>query len=302
MTVENKRIKKMVVNKDNVAILLKKKFINANKFNIQVKVEDENLDENSFALALNSGSTENVKVVNEGNGLYTISFKKIDYITVFDINVQDKNGNSSSINVNVYKNILKYPYNIITEGEALTFYDKEAIVSKDKFNSDGTYTVSGKVSSKVESLKLDNQAVEIDPSTKEYSVNVPIKKGMNLFKFVTTIKGTEYEFYKSLYYDEISILLDTSNIKIGKNNIITTAKDTIELRGEISSYISINSINVNNDNIYSNLYGKTSTEDQVIKVPFATTVKLNKGMNKVLIEAKNMAGQTEQFTVMVNYK
>lgn len=300
--VENKRIKKMVVNKDNVAILLKKKFINANKFNIQVKVEDENLDENSFALALNSGSTENVKVVNEGNGLYTISFKKIDYITVFDIIVQDKNGNSSSINVNVYKNILKYPYNIITEGEALTFYDKEAIVLKDKFNSDGTYTVSGKVSSEVESLKLGNQVVEIDPSTKEYSVIVPIKKGMNLFKFITTIKGTEYEFYKSLYYDEISILLDTSNIKIGKNDIITTAKDIIELRGEISSYISINSINVNNDNIYSNLYGKTSTEDQVIKVPFATKVKLNKGMNKVLIEAKNMAGQTEQFTVMVNYK
>ena len=49
-------------------------------------------------------------------------------------------------------------------------------------------------------------------------------------------------------------------------------------------------------------YGKTSTEGQVLKVPFATTVKLNKGMNKVLIEAKNMAGQTEQFTVMVNYK
>ena len=125
---------------------------------------------------------------------------------------------------------------------------------------------------------------------------------MNLFKFITVIDDTEYEFYKTLYYDDINILLDTKNIKISKNNIITTTKDTVELRGEISSYISLNSINVNGENIYSNIYGRTSTGEQELKVPFATTVKLNKGMNKVLIEAKNMAGQIEQFTVTVNYK
>lgn len=120
---------------------------------------------------------------------------------------------------------------------------------------------------------------------------------------VTGVVKLSDKFANNQYVESfISILLDTSNIKRDKNNIITTTKDIIELRGEISSYISINSINVNNDNIYSNLYGKTSTQDQAIKVPFATTVKLNKGMNKVLIEAKNMAGQTEQFTVMVNYK
>lgn len=300
--VDNKKFKKMVVNEDKVAILLKKKFINTNKYDIQVKVEDENIDENSFAVALNTGATENVKVVNEGNGLYTISFKKIDLVTLFDINVQDKNGNISSISVQVYKNILKFPYDISTQEEVLSFKDNAVIVSKDKINPDGTYTVNGKVSDKVESLKLGDQVVEINPTTREFCVNVPIKKGMNLFKFITVIDDTEYEFYKTLYYDDINILLDTKNIKISKNNIITTTKDTVELRGEISSYISLNSINVNGENIYSNIYGRTSTGEQELKVPFATTVKLNKGMNKVLIEAKNMAGQIEKFTVTVNYK
>ena len=300
--INNKQFKKTVINENQVNILLKHKFINNNKFKLQVKVEDENLDENSFIVSLNNGSIENVTVKNEGKGLYTISFAKIDLITYFNILVQDKNGNTSLMNVNVYKNIMKYPYNFFYSEKYMEIYDDELIASKDKINSDGTYTIRGKVSDKVESIKIDNQVVKVDSTTREFSVNRVIKKGFNLYKFVLIVDEDEVEYDKVLYYDKINVLIDTKNINLGKNSVITTTEDTVTLKGEISSYVTLNTINVNNKNIYSCLFGRTSTDGKELKVPFETTVKLQKGMNKVLIEARNMAGQTEQFTIMVNYK
>ena len=300
--VENKRFEKMITREDEISILLKKKLFNSNKFQLQIKVTDENLDENSFAIVLDSGSINNVKVDNNGNGLYTLTFTKIDYISTFNVSISDKKGNVASKNIVVYKNIFKHIGSYFSDESNIILNNNDTVLTRENLNSDGTYTISGKVDKSIDSLKLNNQNIEIDNTTREFSINVPIKKGANVCKFTLVENKEQYDIYKTLYYDEINILIDTNNINMGKNTVIKTSKNTVRLKGQISSYISLSSINVNNENIYSNIYGKTSTDGNEITVPFDTTVKLHKGMNKVLIEAKNMVGQVEQFIVTINYQ
>ena len=206
------------------------------------------------------------------------------------------------MNIHISKRSLKFMYDLFIDEENITFYNYLETLTREQLNQDGTYTLKGKCSKKVKNFMIGDTKVEVDSKTNEFSFNLPINKGRNIFKVVATVGKENLESYFAIYYDEINILVDTKGMNFGRNSVITTNKDTINLRAEISSYITINSIDVNSNNIYSNMYGKASTDGQELYVPINTTVKLKKGMNKVLIEARNMAGQTEQFTVMVNYR
>ena len=67
--------------------------------------------------------------------------------------------------------------------------------------------------------------VNVDSTTREFSVNRVIKKGFNLYKFVLIVDKDEVEYDKVLYYDEINVLIDTKNINLGKNSILITIDD-----------------------------------------------------------------------------
>ena len=122
---------------------------------------------------------------------------------------------------------MKYPYNFFYSEKCMEIYDDELIASKEKINSDGTYTIRGKVSDKVESIKIDNQVVKVDSTTREFSVNSVIKKGFNLYKFVLIVDKDEVEYDKVLYYDEINVLIDTKNINYFHLVIFPTDNTTI---------------------------------------------------------------------------
>ena len=104
-----------------------------------------------------------------------------------------------------------------------------------------------------------------------------------------------------LYHDKMSIELDIKGLN-KKKGILTTDKDIIEIEGNVSSYMTLNNISVNKESIYTSVFGRATSNGKPIKTPYKTTVHLNKGMNYIVVEARNMLGQMEQYKVEVEYK
>ena len=141
----------------------------------------------------------------------------------------------------------------------------------------------------------------IEASTGQIKATIPIKYGNNPVSIIVINGEEKYEMGRILYHDKMSIELDIKGLN-KKKGILTTDKDIIEIEGNVSSYMTLNNISVNNESIYTSVFGRATSNGKPIKTPYKTTVHLNKGMNYIVVEARNMLGQMEQYKVEVEYK
>lgn len=107
----------------------------------------------------------------------------------------------------------------------------------------------------------------------------------------------------AIYYDDISVAFD--NVKqayIDSDKVIKTKKATFNIAGNISSYSSINIIEVNGDIVFMNRYYKFANNEQQLSQKFNFDYNLDKGLNIIKIKIRNICGQVVEKQIKVNFE
>ncbi len=177
--------------------------------------------------------------------------------------------------------------------------DDISIIDETMLNEDGTFLLKGKISEIPTSLKINEQEVEVNPTTLEYSLNVPINKGLNYIVIEATIDGIKYSRGRKLNYEEIIISLDESITTV--DGVINTDKEFFNLEGIIKSYSTVCQIKINGSKVYTASDYLMTSGDKPFEKEFNYVVKLNKGTNMIKLEIKTGSLETKEKIIMVNY-
>ena len=90
--------------------------------------------------------------------------------------------------------------------------------------------------------------------------------------------------------------------KANKDGVIAVTDEVFNLSGVISSYMSVASIDINGDNMYTASDIKASSNGKVLTKNFDYNIKLQKGTNIIQLVVKNWAGIEVTKTITVEYK
>ena len=100
-----------------------------------------------------------------------------------------------------------------------------------------------------------------------------------------------------------AILSSPNNLpKANAKGVITTNKEILNLSGVISSYVTVSSIDINGDNVFTTTSGKTTDVERPITKKFNYNIKLEKGKNIITFNVATAYGhaETKILTVIIS--
>lgn len=287
-------------------VLLNKKAADEVSFN--VKVEDNNFDEEAFeTYTINDGDDEEENECESeylGDGVYKITAILPAGGMKIGITVSDLSGVNANKVVMLYSldDIEKYNLQIEMNKSFMdmSLYDG-LIINKEDLNEDGTYTISGMFGAVPEKFLIAGERVDVNPKTRKFEHNIKINKGCTNLRLELTANGETLTDNARVYYDEIKVKFNNLP-KPNANGVIKTNKEILNLAGTISSYMGVASIDVNGDNIYTYSDMKVAHNNKPLTKNFDYKIKLEKGKNIITFKVTTAAGHEETKILTVNYK
>ena len=239
------------------------------------------------------GDFENIEGTENADGSYHFVLDKNvkwRFLTVYGTS---NTGSEYCLNLSVHSfdkenefyEDLSYDESYVLSGD----YDGENI-DDEELNDDGTYTFKGKFMIYPDVFKINNQDVEVNKDTLEFSVNVPIRGGINVAKIYVKNKYREYEVEKKWIRSEFKVTLD--GIK-DESKVIKCDSDIFNIKGMIESYITGYTIRINNNIMYSssNYYDVVAGRRDIDTKKFDYNINLKEGVNEIKLEFSNHRGE-----------
>ena len=301
-----KNIKKFQKDMIQIALLNKK---DGEEVSFKVKAEDNNLDESTFnigAYAISEDAEEDVTCDSEylGDGVFLVKTVLQKGGIHIAIDVADKASTFTYKELYLYTNENVEAYNeqvnSFKQFINMELFDGLSLERED-LNEDGTYTVAGELGSVPDKFLINGERVEVNPKTKSFEHNIKIKRGCNVIRTELTIDGETITDNYRVYYDEIKVKFNNLP-KANAKGVITTNKEILNLSGVISSYVTVSSIDINGDNVFTTTSGKTTDVERPITKKFNYNIKLEKGKNIITFNVATAYGhaETKILTVIIS--
>lgn len=278
----------------------------SDEVSFKVKVEDNNLDEESFEIYSENFDEEETGYDSEylGDGTYMVTTTLPKDGRELSICVSDLSGATS------YKSLLLYSVDDVEAYNEqvhinrlfveMDLYDG-LVINQEELNEDGTYTVNGQFGAVPDKFVIDGERADVNPKDKSFQHNIKIKKGCTNVRLELTVDDQTLTANTRVYYDEIKVKFNNLP-KANANGVIKTNKEILNLSGTISSYIGVASIDVNGDNMYTYTDMEMAKNGKPLTKNFDYNIKLEKGKNIITFNVTTACGHEETKILTVNYK
>lgn len=271
----------------------------------RVKIEDTNFDEESLNILSLDIVDGQYNIENLGNGIFEITLNGLSeiegYMTVF-IDAADTACNylwdeiyfiNDEETFNMWTKM--YDYQITTN------LDESYVIDSSALNEDGTFTLKGSCGTVPDNFMINGDKVCVNPKDRTFEYVMNVNKGRNILRFDITINGETFECRGRFDYEDMKVTFNKMS-KANKDGVITVTDEVFNLSGVISSYLSVASIDINGDNMYTATDLKTSVNGEPIIRNFDYNIKLQKGTNVIQLVVKNWRGIEVTKTITVEYK
>lgn len=295
----NGTVKKYPEQESVVALLNK----NASKdMNFKFKVADADTKMEDLVVIYEDVSGNFQVVTPSEDGIVMVPVKCESRVNELQVSVLDADGNDALAQVYIYDYTKAEEFKSLCITYELNLYAdfEEQRITKDMLNKDGTFTLTGKTGTNPDMFTINGERVCVSPTDYSFKHEIKINKGITRLNIVLEKDGIKLDTYTNVYYDNINIKLN-DKLKADAKGVINTNKNTINLAGTISSYITIGLIDVNGENIHMGGDLISASLDKPLTKNFSTNVKLKKGVNKITLNVSNLVGQSVEKEIVVKY-
>lgn len=294
-----KQVKYYSLQKTSVALLDKKA---PTKMNLQFKVTDSDTKNEDLYCGYITSLGDIGEAEIDENGMVNISIKRSSREFTVMLSVIDEDDNADVLFVTLYDSTKEAEFT-----DACTEYDltisvvfEDVIITKDMLNKDGTFTLRGTLAANPDKFTINGESIYVNPTDYTFEHKIKINSGKTRVNVAVEKNGYKSETSTSLYFDDIKININ-STLKKDAKGVYQTNNNTFNLTGTISSYISIGSINVNGENIFMGGDFISGSINKPITKNFSQNVKLTKGINKITVEAIDLAGCKVEKEITIKY-
>ena len=271
----------------------------------RVKIEDTNFDEESINILSLDVSEEQYNIENLGNGIYEFTLNglsDIDSYISISIDAADKACNYLWEEIYFMNDEETFDmWTKMYDYEITTNLDESIAIASSDLNEDGTFTLKGSCGTVPENFMINGDKVCVNPKDRTFEYVMNVNKGINNLRFDITINGEALECDGRFYYEDMKVTFNKMP-KANKDGVIAVTDEVFNLSGVISSYMSVASIDINGDNMYTASDIKASSNGKVLTKNFDYNIKLQKGTNIIQLVVKNWAGIEVTKTITVEYK
>lgn len=274
----------------------------ASEYTFQIKVTDkDSKDENIQVMYMDEAGMFGVATP-AGNGLYNVTVNRTTRISTLMFFAFDEANNSDYLIGQLYDSSKEEEFNLMcTEYDFIVTANlDETIITKDMLNEDGTFTVKGNLGAMPDKLTVNEEVVTVNPDDNSFEYKVKVTSGKTRINLQVEKNGIVSETSATLYYNDIVVNFAES-LQVDENGVINVNTDTLNLSGTINTFVNIGMINVNGENKFIGSESITASLNDPIVRNFDYEVKLDEGINNVVLEIIDLSGQKVVKELVVNY-